>query len=192
MRKLDWVNIDEVSDFVKVPAGAYVIEIEDVKDNEEYEQLEIVYQIIEGKYKDAFKDTPIDYEYTHTFNQKYSDRASGFFKRFLTELERDNSDFSIEQWQKSSDELRLVGLKMGILLREYRYINNKGEAKSRLEAAQPLTITKVREGDYETPDPRYSTNTDEAEWEWKREGHDSASTSSVSTFDPSNEPVPWQ
>lgn len=192
MRKLDWGNIDGASDFVRLPAGGYVIEIEDVKDDEEKERLGIVYQIAEGKYKDIFRETPIDREYIHTFNQYYSGRAQGFFKRFLVELERDNPEFSIANWQKTSDELKLVGLKMGVLLQEYRYVNNEGKAKSRLEAVKPLTIEKVRAGDFEVPDIRYSNNTDEDDWKWRREWKDDNATDSVTSFDPDNEPVPWR
>ena len=163
MRKLNWDEVTAASSGIMQP-GAYAIEITDVKDNEKYECLEVVYDVIEGEYAGRFKNMTPDEDWKHQFRQAYSDKAMPFFKRFLDELEGDNPSFTIANWQVTSDPKALIGLKLGMLFREYRYINQQGEAKWRLDADRPLSLAEVAHGDVKAPKPRYSNQTTEAEW----------------------------
>lgn len=173
MKKFNWAEVTTPG--TSLPAGAYVIEIQDVIDNEEWEQVEIVYNIIEGQYKDIYKNLPQEDEWKHKFNQKYTERARGFFKLFLDELEHDNPKFSTERWQIESDPLQFVGLKMGVLFGEYRYIY-EGKAKYRLQAVRPLSIDKVKKGEWDVPEPTYKRGTDPDEWlELRADGTNTAS-----------------
>lgn len=179
MRKINWKEVNEASDSNRIPAGGYVVQIVDVKDNPGKEYLEIVFDVIEGQYKGIFKGLPADDNWKHRFNQVYSEKALGFFKRFLKELERDNDGFTVDEWERRSDEQDFKGLKLGMLFGEYRYINDKGEAKYSLNAVKPLSIEDVRMGNFDVPDPKYSQYTNEQEWAEIKE--DSASGPSAAT-----------
>lgn len=163
MRKLNWDEVTEPSNGIMEP-GAYAIEITDVNDNEDQEFLEVIYDVIEGEHKGKFKDAKPDEDWKHSFRQYYNDKSLNFFKRFLARLEDENPNFTVKAWQSTSDPKALIGLKLGMLFGEYRYINNNGEAKWRLAADRPLTMADVAYGDVKLPKPRYQGGVDEAEW----------------------------
>lgn len=173
MRNINWKEVKAPGS--SLPAGGYVIEILDVVDNEDWEQLNIVYNIVEGEFKDIYKNMGPDDDWKHQFSQKYTDNALGFFKRFLEEIEHDNPEFSVDTWD--NDPLKLVGKKMGILLGEYRYIYDD-KAKYRLQAVSPMPIEKIRQGDFSVPEPTYKRGTTEQEWAELREGVSNISTAS--------------
>lgn len=163
LKRINWSEVTEATEG-GLPAGAYVINIVRVKDNPDKEQLEVVFDVAEGEKAGIYKDVKPDEDWKHTFNQKYSENAQGFFKRFLKELERDNANFSIDEWEKQSNENDLAGLKLGMVFGEYRYVNEKGEAKYSMNAVKPISIEDVRNGNFTIPEPRYSQYTDEEEW----------------------------
>lgn len=165
-KNFNWTEVSTPSK--SLPAGGYVIEIQDVIDNEDWEQIEVVYNIVEGEYKDIYKNMAPDDDWKHKFAVKYDDNGTRRFKAFLDELEHDNPSFSIERWQVESDPLKFVGLKMGALLGEWRsiYTNADGEdrASYKLILSKPLTIEQVRNDDFYVPDPKYKRGTDEMLW----------------------------
>lgn len=168
MRKnLNWEEVTDAGESTIMGPDAYVLKIVDVKDNERDEFLEIVYDIAEGDLKGRFATETDDWK--HQFRQYYNDKSLNFFKRFLSTLERSNANFTIDAWQRLSDPKAFVGLDLGMLFRECRYINGEGEAKWALEADRPLSPEEVRDGKYKIRDPRY-TNTDEEEWTALRNG----------------------
>lgn len=168
MRKgFNWEEVTEAGDSNVMGPGAYALKIVDVKDHDEGQYIEVVYDVAEGELKGRYAEETDDWK--HSFRQYYNDKAINFFKRFLSELQRDNPNFTIEAWQRESDPKGLVGLNLGMLFRERRYINNAGEAKWALDADRPLSLDDVRNGSFTVPEPRY-TNTDEAEWTLLKNG----------------------
>ena len=179
MRNINWAEVTTPN--TMLPAGGYAIEIQDVVDHEDWESLDIIYNVIDGQFKDIYKNLPQDDDWKHKFSQKYSDKAVGFFKRFLQEIEADNPGFDMNTW--GNDPLKLVGKKMGVLLGEYRYVYD-GKAKSRLQAVRPLTLAQVKAGDFEVPDPSYARGLSEEEWNEMRGITDKPSTGSdASVYD---------
>lgn len=178
MRNINWNEVTTPN--AALPAGGYVIEILDVVDNEEWEQLEIIYNIVDGPYKDIYKNLGPDDDWKHKFSQKYTERALGFFKLFLEEIEHDNPGFDMNAW--GNDPLKLVGKKLGILLGEYRYIY-EGKAKYRLQSVKPLSIQDAKSGNFEIPEPTYKRGIDKDEWIELREG--SAPGTSTASDSPS-------
>lgn len=164
MRKLNWEEVIEPTTSTIMEPGAYEIKIQDVKDNERDEYLEIVYDIVSGPLAGKFNDATPDEDWKHQFRQSYSDKAMPFFKRFLKELEGDNPGFTIAAWQTASDPKALINLNLGMMFGEYRYLNGDGEAKWSLQASYPLTIEKVKAEEWNVPKPRYSQYTNEEEW----------------------------
>lgn len=163
MRKANWEEVPEASGSSIMGPGAYVIEITDINDNESWEQLEVIYDVVEGEFAGKFKDATPDEDWKHRFYERYSEKAAPFFKAFLMELEHDNPKFSIRDWQGTSDPKAFIGLKMGALFREKRYINDSGDAKWGLEIVEPMAADAVRAGEWTEPEPRYN-RCDEAEW----------------------------
>ena len=161
MRNLNWEEVTDAGESTIMGAGAYALKIVDVKDDEKNEFLEIVYDIAEGDLKGKFATESDDWK--HQFRQYYNDKSKNFFKRFLSELERDNLNFTIKAWQGTSDPKAFIGLNLGMLFRERRYLNRDGEAKWALDADRPLSLDDVREGKFTIREPRY-VGTDEAEW----------------------------
>lgn len=164
MRVANWEEVPESTGSSIMRPGAYVLEITDINDIEDWEQLEVIYDVVEGEFAGKYKNATPDDDWRHRLKLKYSERAMGFFKSFLKELQEDNPKFVIRDWQVTSDPKALIGLKFGALLREGRYISPKtGKAGWSLELATPMTIDDVKAGKWTEPKPRY-TNCDEAEW----------------------------
>ena len=163
MRVANWEEVEEKSTSSLMGPGAYVVQITDINDNEDWEQLEVIYDVVEGEFAGKFKDATPDEDWKHRFYQKYSEKAQGFFKGFLKELATDNPKFVIKDWQSTCDPRAFIGLKLGVLFRERRYINDSGEAKWGLEIVTPMSIEAVRNGEWTMPEPRYH-RCDESEW----------------------------
>lgn len=164
--------------------GGYIIKILRVVDEPQYERLQIVYDIADGDLRGIYADLPTDEDWKHRISQKYSAKAQPFFKGFLKALERSNSGFSIEEWQKDSDERDLVGLYVGELFRNYHYISEQdGKEKTRVEGAYAVPVETIRKGDYTVPDDRWQDGLDPK----------SATESTVSDTpdDPFGDPVPF-
>lgn len=166
MRKLNWEEVTDAGESTIMGPGAYVIKIVDVKDNEDEEYIEVVYDIAEGDLKDKYATETDDWK--HQFRQYYNEKSENFFKRFLSRLEDNNPNFSIKTW--NNDPKAFVGLNTGMVFRERRYLNSEGEAKWALEADYPLTIDDVHNEKFTIKEPRYIGSINEAEWTLLKNG----------------------
>ena len=156
MRKVNWVEVESANFGDRLKPGGYVLEITAVEDVPSKDYLEIYYDIAEGDKRGMFRDTPKDKAWTHRFIQGYGDRSQSFFKGFLEALEASNPSFSIEDWQESSNEQRLVGLKLGAVFRNYHYISERdGQERERAEYAWAVPANDIRDGKFTIPDDRY-------------------------------------
>ena len=156
MKKVNWVEVEEATNVDWLPQGGYVIEIVDVDDVPSYERLNIVFDVVEGEYAHKFADVPKDKGWTHKFSQSYKDSAQRFFKGFLTALEQNNPSFSVAEWQKESDETQLIGLKLGAIINYYHDVSEKGTLKQSYRLARPMSIERIRSGDFKVPEDQWS------------------------------------
>lgn len=156
MKKVNWVEVEEATNVDWLPQGGYVIEIVDVDDVPSYEYLNIVFDVVEGEYAHKFAEVPKDKGWTHQLRQSYGEKSERFFKGFLTALEKSNPGFSISEWQAESDETKLIGLKLGAVINYYHYVNEKGVASKKYNFARPMSVDKIRSGDFKVPDDQWS------------------------------------
>ena len=185
MKKFNWVEVDDATDFERLPQGGYVLEITDVDDQPEYERLGVVFDVAEGEFAHKFANSPADMAWTHQINQSYKETAQRFFKGFLTALEKSNPGFSVAEWQKDSDERKLIGLKFGAVINYYHGVNEKGIVTRCYNLARALPVDKIRSGDFKVPDDRYSDDAKaqiEAEAAEKATGESTASTAGQKTI----------
>lgn len=136
-------------DFERLPAGGYVVTITDVIDKPKASYLMITYDIAEGKFAGHFKETSNDLVAIHQFIRSYKETALGMFKAFVNAVEASNDGF---KW--SWDEAALIGKKVGIVLGEEEYENNRGEVKTGLKVRSCRSAEAIRKGDFKVPEPK--------------------------------------
>lgn len=164
MININWDEVQEAVTDSKLPAGAYALKIIAVEDKPDQQRLLITYDITDGQYANKYKDSKPDDYWRHSFSQSYSEKARPFFKSFLKELEKDNPGFTVSAWQQASDPQAFKNLKLGMLFRDYYYFNDKGEAKVRLDGFRPLSLDRIKNGDWTMPDPSFQRGTDAADY----------------------------
>ena len=186
MRKLNWEEVTDAGDNNVMGAGGYAIKIVGVKDHEDDEFVEIIYDIAEGDLKGKYATETDDWK--HSFRQYYNDKSTGFFKRFLSRLEDNNPSFSIKTW--NNDPKAFIGLNTGMVFRERRYLNGAGEPKWALEADYPITLEDLHSEKFTIKEPRY-TNTDEQEWTAIKNGATSDASSNASGESVYDDAIPF-
>lgn len=153
MKKKNWSEVEEASGSSMLPAGGYVVRITDVEDFPEKEYLKFTFDVAEGEYAGFFRND--DRPYVHQFVRSYTDKAEPFFKHFLVCLEESTrGKFKIEEWEKTCDESRLVGLELGVVFQVEDYTNTKGEDRKRMNAEGFYAAQDIRNGDFTVPDPK--------------------------------------
>ena len=146
----DWENVVASGNRESLPPGGYVIKITKVTDNPMKEYLKIIYDIAEGdqagRYDDDWGRNP-DNEFAHGFYRSYKDSAAGMFKAFTNAVEASNAQY-IWDWK----EEKLVGKRLGIVLAEEEYENNRGEVKVRLYVYSVHPADEIRQGKFKVPE----------------------------------------
>lgn len=148
MKKVDTTNVTEAGDYKRLPAGAYVCVIRDIKDNSEKEQLELHYDIAQGEFKgyyEEIRDNHPDWDWSGRLIKSYKPKALPFFKRFCTAVSRSNGKFVFDGGAINADENTLVGKKIGLLFGEEEYYSNSGDLKTRLYVSREFSIDKISE-----------------------------------------------
>lgn len=145
----DWENVVPSNNRAPLQPGGYVIKIQGAVDDPHKEYLKIVYDIAEGDEAGRFSGewglNP-DNEYAHRFYRSYTEKAKGMFKQFTQAVEKSNPQYTWD-WK----EERLVGKRLGVVLAEEEYENNRGEVKTRLYVAGVYTADEIRKGDFKVP-----------------------------------------
>ena len=187
MRNINWEEVKTGGNSLQ--AGAYVINIDDVDDNENQEFIYVIFDIAEGEDKGMFKDAkPGDDDFKHRFKVPYNDRQAWKFKRFLEEIEKDNPGFTVAGF--SNRPIDLIGKKIGVLLQEFRYINQSGGASYTMILNKPLTIEEARKG-VKAPDAIYAQDTTEKDWTAIREAARNGSNTSTTQGSVYDEQIPF-
>lgn len=161
-RPNNWNEVREFSDRPKLPLGAYVCRVKQaVVDTTYGEQLCILFDIVEGEYKDFFMsefraNTVENKKWKGTLKQwcpkddgsEKDEWTKSAFKGMVTSFEKSNPGY---QW--NWDEASLVGKLIGVLFRneEWEFNGKHGWAVRPFKA---LSVETVRSGDFKLPDDK--------------------------------------
>jgi hypothetical protein len=154
-------NTLEAGNFVKLPAGGYVVNILRVTDEADKEYLKFDYDIAEGEYKGFFKkqwdsDNRENKQWRGNFIRSYKESALPFFKGFCTACENSNKGFTFG----GANEQEFKGKKVGIVVGYEEYINGMGKKRERLYLDQVHSVDKIKKGEFEIPELKtLTTNT---------------------------------
>ena len=148
----NWTEVTSAGDSRMLPANGYVAVITAVEDVESREYLRFTYDIAEGDFKGFFETD--DRVYTHQFVRSYTEKSSGFMKRFLECVEGSNADFKLEGWGNDPDDL--IGKLVGIIVQREDYTNKSGEDRARMNVEGFASATDIRNGRFKLPEPKDS------------------------------------
>lgn len=148
MKKIMLENVKEFTPFEKVEAGGYVCGIYAVEDVPEKEYLKISYDIVEGEKKGFYSKLKKEKGWElPMFIASYKESALPFFKGTITSVEKSNKGFKFD-----SDETKLVGKKIGLVLFEKERINNNGKKVVDMRVDKAHSIDAIKSGDFEIPE----------------------------------------
>lgn len=149
MRSVDWTQVEAShdGDFQKLPAGAYVVRIMGMTDNESKQYVECVYDIAEGEHAGFYSDDwGLNHPFAHRIILSYKDSALGMLKGRLEAITESNPGFDAEAAWNGGKLNFFHGKLFGVNLQEEEYEKNDGSIGTRLNAKQVVTAQKVREG----------------------------------------------
>ncbi len=147
MKNVDLQNVEEAKEFKGLPAGGYVCTITAVKDEAEKEYLKIEFDILEGEFKDYYRELYQSKAFWGgSFVKSYKEKALPFFKGFITSVEKSNPNYKFDY-----DENTLRGKAIGLVLGEEEYTGNDGTVKTRLYVNEIHSVDKIRGKQFKVP-----------------------------------------
>jgi hypothetical protein len=150
MKNIDLTNVQEAADFENLTPGGYIAKITVVEDVEAKEYLRIEYDIAEGKFKGYYGEL---FDRANFWGgrmiRSYKEKALPFLKAFITSVENSNKGY---KWD--SDEQKLVGKLVGIVLAEEEYTGNDGTTKTRLYVSTTRSIDEIKKGNFKIPEKK--------------------------------------
>jgi hypothetical protein len=150
MKNIDLTNVQEATDFENLTTGGYIARITVAEDVEDKEYLRMEYDIADGKFKGYYGDL---FDRLNFWGgrmiRSYKEKALPFFKSFITAVENSNKGY---KWD--SDEQKLVGKLVGIVLAEEEYTGNDGTIKTRLYVATTRSVDAIKKGDFKVPEKK--------------------------------------
>lgn len=157
MKKLNLENVQEVGSFESPKAGGYIAGILDVENFPEREYLKFTYDIIEGEFKNYYRNLKNEKGWAlPTFIKSYKDNpvVLGFFKGMVTSIEESNKGF---KWDGETESM-FKNKKVGIVLQEEHYLNSKNEEKIKYSVERLHSVNAIKNGDYKVPEPKLLAN----------------------------------
>ena len=153
MRKIsDWENVEEAgsSEFKQLPAGGYVAYITKVEDVPDRKYLKFEYDILGGEYADYASKFVERHGFNPlTFIRPYSDKAVGFFKGFISLIEKENHGF-VWDW----NEQNLLKRHIGVVLGEAEYRKRDGSIGTRLEVTKIVPCNDILMQKFTVPEKK--------------------------------------
>ena len=148
MKNINWSDVQEVQDYKKLVPGGYVCIITNVEDFPDKEYLKIEYDIAQGEFENHYQKLFESKSFWGgRFVKSYKDgMARSFFKGFLTALSNSNSGFVFD-----SNEKKLVGKYIGLVLGEEEYIKQDQTLGTRLYVGQIRSVSQIKSGEFEVP-----------------------------------------
>ncbi len=145
-------QVKESEDFKRLVPGGYIAQIFGAEDVADKEYLKISYDIVEGEFKDYFREQYKRWNnWNGVFYRSYKEKALSMFKSFIVGVEKSNKGF-VWNW----DESALKGLKVGLVLGEEEYIptggTHAGELRTRLYVRSIVPVEKIRNKDFKVPE----------------------------------------
>ena len=150
MKKFDWKQVDEAKQFARPCAGGYIVQITKVEDVADREYLRVEFDFTEGEFKGYCAGLIKSGFKPYSFIRSYKESARGFFKHFLSSLEQCNpGKFHADTFD--GNEQSMVGLYLGIVLREEEYMKRDGTVGVGTKVYNFATQAAIRAKDYKVP-----------------------------------------
>ena len=156
----NWDKINENGEFKRLPAGIYGVKLTSVVNNPEKEYLEVTCDIVKGEYANYFK-TLVENglkDSSKSF-RSYKQNALGFFKGFITAVEKSNPGF---EWDW--DESKLVGKNVIAVFYDEEYIDKDGNIKVGTKLYEFRSLEAFKEGKIKVPETRKVTEEELNQW----------------------------
>lgn len=150
MQKINgWESVQESGSRKFLPAGGYICKIVDVKDEPQKQYMKIEYDIAQGEWKDYALTVESERGWWPlTTVKSYKEKAIGFFKHFISSIEKSNPNFKWD-W----DENKLVGKLVGVVIGEQEYEKKDGSIGTNMVASDFTPVENIKKGQYKVPDP---------------------------------------
>jgi len=152
MEVVDWTKENEATgEIEKLPADGYICKITNVEDYPDKQYLKIEYEIVDGEYKGWGEKTAHNGWWKLNFIRSYKPTARGFFKHFLSSLEKSNpGKFNCGMLKDDPNVLR--GLFIGLVVGYEEYRNREGVVRERLYVADTIAGQDVRSKNFTVPE----------------------------------------
>lgn len=149
MKKLE--NYDNIREFNGINPGAYIVQIKSVVDKPDKEYLEIQFDIVKhpeyaGYFTDYYKENGT-WSNSGIYRASYKETASKFFKRFITAIEKSNSNF-IWDW----NEHKLIGKLFVAVFGEEEFLNQDGDLRVSCKVREVRSIEALEKGIIKIPE----------------------------------------
>lgn len=134
----------DFSEIESLPVGPQACVITDVVDHPDKSYLEVKFDIVKGDYKGWFKSLEQNIKvWRGVLNRSYKESALGFFKAFITAVEKSNKgyDFVGSGWNEKS----LIGKYVYVNFREEEYLKD-GQVKVAVLPFEFRSIEAFNEG----------------------------------------------
>ena len=148
------LNLSNVQDSSRLPAGGYVLRVKSVMDIFEKEYLKLELDVAEGPYKDYYENLSSRHGFWGlTWYMSYKEKALGLFKSGITAFKASNDGFVWDD-DAENDERKLIGCVIGALLREEEYEANDGTVKSNVKFFRAMPASEIRSGNFKIPEKK--------------------------------------
>lgn len=152
MKSVDLTNVQESGDGLRLPAGGYICKYTNVEDRPDKEYLYMEYDIVEGEFKDYYKDLSARADFWGgRVYRSYKPAALPMFKRMCTAVSKSNGNFVFDGGAINNNEKTLIGKYVGLVFGEEEYIGNDGNKKTRLYVFAEKSVQDIRDGNYKVP-----------------------------------------
>lgn len=153
MKKIDLTNVQESTEGKSLVAGAYVCRYLHVDDKPDKEYLYMEYDIVEGEFKDYWKNTKerlnADWWGGKVY-RSYKPKAQPMFKRMCSAVSKSNGSFVFDG-STNPDEKTLEGKLVGLVIGMEEYMSNSGDVKQRPYVARECSVEDARSGKMKIP-----------------------------------------
>lgn len=143
MKKVNLTDVQEATDFTRLPAGGYICKYTKVEDVEAKEYLYMEFDIakgeFEGYYQSLFDSAGF---WGGRCYRSYKEKALPMFKRMCSAVSNSNNGFVFDG-DTNADEQTLVGKLIGLVLCEEEYVGNDGNIKTRLYVDKECSVDDI-------------------------------------------------
>ena len=148
MRHIDWNSVSDSSQFNDPAPEGYIVQIVNVKDDEDKEYLRIEWDFTQKPYTGRNREIFSDYGFWPiVLIRSYKEKALPFFKGFKTSVEKSNPGYTFDDQHVEG----LRGKYFGAVLGEEEYIKKDKSVGRRLYVHTVCSVDTIRNNDYSVP-----------------------------------------